>query len=281
MPFHFDGIGRIRVATLSRVFVQEAPGLAFFDHLADVAAAAILPHFRASGAVDNKSGARFDPVTAADREAEQAIRAAIIAAHPGDGIIGEEFGTTEGDTGRVWVIDPIDGTRSFISGLPVWGVLVGLLEDGRPSLGMMSQPFTGERYFGDGSKASYTGPGGPRDLRARACGSLDEAVLFTTSPDMFGEADGAAYRGVEERVRLARYGADCYAYCMVAGGSVDAVIEAGLQAYDILPLIPIIEGAGGRVTDWAGNALRSGGNVVATGDGRLHDSILGLLAGKA
>jgi histidinol phosphatase-like enzyme (inositol monophosphatase family) len=264
---------------MSLSFEQRSDDLAFLGHLADLASAAILPHFRSRGAVDNKGVNRFDPVTAADREAEQAIRAAIAALYPDDGILGEEFGTTNGEAERIWVIDPIDGTRSFISGLPVWGVLVGLLLGGKPTLGMMAQPFTGERFFGDGTRAWFTGPGGPRDLLVRPCPSLDEAVLFTTSPDLFAAAERASYDRVEKRVRLARYGADCYAYCMVAAGFVDAVVEAGLQTYDIVPLIPVIEGAGGRVTDWEGNAPLEGGRVVASGDARLHDRILDVLRG--
>ncbi len=264
---------------MSTSFVHDTGEVTFLDYLADVAGAAILPHFRSRGVVDSKGTSRFDPVTAADREAEQAIRAAIGSRYPDDGILGEEFGTTNSQADRVWVIDPIDGTRSFIAGLPVWGVLVGLLSGGRPTIGMMAQPFTGERFFGDGTRAWFTGPGGPRDLSVRPCASLEEAVLFTTAPDLFAAGERPAYDRVEKRVRLARYGADCYAYCMVAAGFVDAVIEAGLQTYDIVPLIPIIEGAGGRVTDWDGNLPLGGGRVVATGDARLHDSILDVLRG--
>lgn len=264
---------------MSRSFVQEIDDATFLGYLADLAGAAILPHFRANGVVDSKGINRFDPVTAADREAEQVIRTAIGARYPDDGILGEEFGTTNSQADRIWVIDPIDGTRSFIAGLPVWGVLVGLLAGGKPKVGMMAQPFTGERFFGDGSRAWFTGPGGPRDLSVRPCASLDEAVLFTTAPDLFTGADRVSYDRVEKRVRLARYGADCYAYCMVAAGFVDAVVEAGLQAYDIVPLIPIIEGAGGRVTDWEGNLPLTGGRVVASGDARLHDRILDVLRG--
>ncbi len=265
---------------MSRAFGQHRDYAAFLERLADLASAAILPHFRVPTSISNKGGAgRFDPVTAADREAEQAIRAAIAAAYPDHGIIGEEFGATNGHADRVFVIDPIDGTRSFIAGLPVWGVLLGLLVAGKPVLGLMAQPFTGERFTGDGEGARYVGPGGPRDLAVRPCATLDEAVLFTTSPHLFSAAEHEAYARVERGVRLARYGADCYAYCMVAAGCVDAVVEAGLQPHDILPLIPIIEGAGGRVTDWDGNPAFSGGRVVASGDPRLHDRILRVLAG--
>jgi myo-inositol-1(or 4)-monophosphatase len=163
--------------------------------------------------------------------------------------------------------------------VPVWGVLIGLLEKARPTHGMMAQPFTGERFAGDGHAAWYAGPGGPRSLATRPCGALADAVLFTTSPGIFSPADGAAYRRVEDSVRLARYGCDCYAYCMVAAGFVDLVIEADLAPYDIVPLIPIIEGAGGIVTDWEGGPAAGGGRIVASGDARLHQIVLERLAG--
>lgn len=263
---------------MSRAFVQHLPYKAFLDRLCDIAGAAILPHFRVPTQIDSKGGKRFDPVTIADRNAEKAIRAAIAEMFPAHGIIGEEFGNSDEDAEYVWVIDPIDGTRSFVAGLPIWGVLIGLLEQGLPVLGAMSQPFTGERYGGDGKAAWYRGPGGDRALKTRACPELDQAFLFTTSPYLFVDGERDAYLRVESGVRLARYGADCYAYAMLAAGFVDAVIECRLQPYDILPLIPIIEGAGGKVTDWSGNPVASG-NVVVTGDPRLHDRILRLLAG--
>jgi len=251
----------------------------FLDVLADAASEAIMPHFRASTAVDTKSESRFDPVTIADRGAEQAMRRLINATHPGHGIVGEEYGSENPDAEFVWILDPIDGTRSFITGLPVWGTLIGLLRNGDPVLGMMAQPFTGERFAGDGTRAWYSGPDGARDLRTRPCARLADASLFTTTPMIFAPDDRVAYDRVEASVRLPRYGCDCYAYCMVAAGHADAVVEAGLQAYDIAPLIPIITGAGGRVTSWDGRSAAAGGRVAATGDPRLHDLILAKLAG--
>ncbi len=248
-------------------------------HLADIAADAILPYFRKPIAYESKSGKRFDPVTAADRDAERAIRAAIASAFPDHGIIGEEFGDSGAGADSLWVVDPIDGTRSFIAGVPLWGVLIGLVQDKIPRLGLMAQPFTRERFFGDGTAARYRGPDGDRDLATRSCGAIADAVLFTTSPRHFTGDALAAYQRVEARARLARYGTDCYAYCMIAAGLVDAVIEVDLKPYDILPLIPIIEGAGGRVTDWQGNPPPATGQVVATGDPRLHDEILLVLSG--
>jgi myo-inositol-1(or 4)-monophosphatase len=250
---------------------------AFLDSLADAASAAVLPHFRTVLPVDSKASHRFDPVTVADRESEAAMRALIAERFPQDGVIGEEHGTVNAGAERVWVLDPIDGTRSFIAGLPVWGVLIGLLHRGKPVLGMMAQPFTGERFAGDGRTAWYTGPGGPRTLRTRPCSDLSEAVLFTTSPDNFAPDELSAYRRSEAKVRLARYGADCYAYAMLTAGFIDTVIEAGLQPYDIIPMIPVIEGAGGVVTSWDGGSPVQGGKVVASGDRRLHDRVLAVL----
>jgi myo-inositol-1(or 4)-monophosphatase len=252
---------------------------AFLDRLAGAAADSIMPHFRAGAAVANKQTTHFDPVTIADRAAEQAMRAIITAIYPGHGIVGEEFGSERADAEFVWVLDPIDGTRSFITGLPVWGTLIGLMRAGRPILGMMAQPFTGERFAGDGKRAWYTGPGGARPLKTRPCAALDLASLFTTTPALFAGEERAAYDRVEAAVRLPRYGCDCYAYCMVAAGHADVVVEVGLQPYDIVALIPILEGAGGRITDWAGGSAAGGGKVVATGDRRLHDQVLAKLSG--
>ncbi len=253
--------------------------VAFLDRLADAAGAAILPHFRTPFTVENKAASGFDPVTVADRAAETAMRALIGAAYPGHGILGEEFGAERADADDVWVLDPIDGTRAFISGLPVWGTLIGLVSGGRASLGMMAQPFTGERYAGDGRSAWYRGPGGDRTLATRSCTTLEEAALSTTTPALFKGAEAQAYRRVEERVRLVRYGCDCYAYAMVAAGHIDLVVEAGLHPYDIVALIPIIEGAGGIVTSWDGGPATAGGNVVAAGDRRVHEAALEALAG--
>jgi myo-inositol-1(or 4)-monophosphatase len=247
---------------------------AFCHELADAAAAATLPHFRSKLAVENKLVGAFDPVTIADRAAETVITDLIRARYPDHGIIGEEFGDSATDAEFVWVIDPIDGTRAFISGLPVWGTLIGLKRAGRPVAGMMAQPFTGERFFGDGTGARYRGPDGARALSTRRCGSLAEATLFTTTPMIFAAAERIAFDRVEAGARLSRYGVDCYAYAMVAAGFVDAVIESGLKPFDIVALIPVIEGAGGVVTSWTGGDASEGGAVVASGDPRLHDIIL-------
>ena len=254
----------------------------FLDKLADAAADSIMPHFRAAPSVESKGTSGFDPVTVADRNAETAMRRLIGTAYPDHGIVGEEHGSERIDADHVWVLDPIDGTRAFITGLPVWGTLIGLLHKGEPVFGMMAQAFTRERYWGDGTSAWYRGPDGktaPLKVRARA--SLAEAALFTTTPALFKGADRAAYDRIEGAVRLARYGTDCYAYCMVAAGHADLVIEAGLKPYDIVALIPIIRGAGGTVTSWEGGSAAGGGRILATGDQRIHEAVLKMLAGAS
>ena len=251
----------------------------FAGRLADAASDSIMPHFRAALSVESKGSAGFDPVTIADRNAEGAMRRLINQAYPEHGIVGEEHGNEHPDADFVWVLDPIDGTRSFITGLPVWGTLIGLLHKGTPLFGMMAQAFTRERYWGDGQRAWYRGSGGEASpLRTRACATLADAALFTTTPALFKGAERAAYDGVEAAVRLARYGTDCYAYCMVAAGHADLVIEAGLKPYDIVALIPIITGAGGQVTTWDGGSAASGGRILASGDRRVHEAVLELLA---
>jgi myo-inositol-1(or 4)-monophosphatase len=253
---------------------------AFVDRLAAVSGETILPFFRSSLGIDDKGPAgRFDPVTAADRAAEQAMRTLIRQTFPEHGIIGEEFGSERADAEYVWVLDPIDGTKSFISGMPAWGTLIALTRFGEPVYGMMCQPFTREQFTGDRGAARYRGPGGNRDLRVRPCASLTEAVLFTTSPLLMNQADRAAFARLEGTVRLSRYGCDCYAYCMLAAGHIDLVVETELKAYDVIPLIPIILGAGGLITSWEGGAAEQGGRVVVAGDKRVHEAALEILHG--
>jgi myo-inositol-1(or 4)-monophosphatase len=253
---------------------------AFVDKLASAAGDAILPFFRTSLSVENKSrGEHFDPVTAADRAAEQTMRSLIRANFPEHGIVGEEFGNERTDAEYVWVLDPIDGTKSFISGMPAWGTLIALMRDGEPVYGLMHQPFTREHFSGDGGAAHYRGPAGARALHARRCGSLGEATLMTTSPLLMDQAERDTFGRVEQAVRLSRYGGDCYAYCMVAAGHVDLVIEAGLKPYDVIPLIPIIAGAGGVITTWDGGNAKAGGRVIAAGDKRVHEAAMAMLKG--
>jgi myo-inositol-1(or 4)-monophosphatase len=251
---------------------------AFVDELATVSGEAILPFFRTSLGIQDKSrGGRFDPVTAADRAAEAAMRTLIRAAFPAHGIVGEELGDERSDAEYVWVLDPIDGTKSFIAGMPAWGTLIALTRIGEPVFGMMHQPFIRERFTGDGVSARYRGPAGDRMLAVRECGELSEAVLFTTNPLLMTREERGAFRRVEAAVRLSRYGGDCYAYCMLAAGHVDLVVETGLEAYDVAALIPIIVGAGGVITTWDGGPARHGGRIVAAGDRRVHEAAMTLL----
>ncbi len=253
---------------------------AFMDELATVSGEAILPFFRTALSIDNKSPAgAFDPVTAADRAAEAAMRRLIARRFPSHGIVGEEFGDERADAEFVWVLDPIDGTKSFISGLPAWGTLIALTHHGLPVLGMMHQPFVRERFVGDGRRSHYRGPAGERDLMVRPCATLAEAVLYTTSPRLMKRADRSAFGRVEEAARLSRYGGDCYAYCMLAAGHIDLVIETEIKPYDIAPLIPIIAGAGGMVTTWEGGPAQNGGRIIAAGDARAHAAAIALLKG--
>ena len=252
---------------------------AFVEQLAGVAGEQILPFFRTSLSVEDKGrSGRFDPVTAADRGAEAAMRALIRKTFPDHGIIGEEYGDERTDAEYVWALDPIDGTKSFICGLPVWGTLIALTRAGEPVFGMMHQPFTREAFTGDGQAANYRGPTGKRSLRVRRCAKLAEAILSTTSPLLMNAADRKTFGKVEKAVRLSRYGGDCYAYCMLAAGHVDLVIETELKPYDVMPLIPIITGAGGIITSWNGGPAKSGGRVIAAGDARVHAQAMALLA---
>jgi myo-inositol-1(or 4)-monophosphatase len=251
---------------------------AFVDELATISGETILPFFRTALGVDDKNGGgSFDPVTAADRAAEQAMRTLIRRHFPEHGVIGEEFGNERDNAEYVWVLDPIDGTKSFIAGMPVWGTLIALSRLGEPVFGMVHQPFMQERFTGDGLSAHYRGPAGKRDLHVRPCASLAEAILFTTSPLLMKEPDRAIFQRVENNVRLSRYGGDCYAYCMLAAGHIDLVIETELKAHDIVPLIPIVRGAGGIVTSWDGGPAESGGRIIAAGDARVYAAAMHLL----
>jgi histidinol phosphatase-like enzyme (inositol monophosphatase family) len=251
---------------------------AFIGRLATASGETILPFFRTSLSIDNKSGGReFDPVTEADRAAEAVMRRLIKSNFPQHGIVGEEFGVEREDADYVWVLDPIDGTKSFIAGFPIWGTLIALLHKGTPVFGMMHQPFIGERFSGDSGSAQYRGPSGERRLAVRRCASLKDATLFTTSPLLMNEADRTTFGRVSAEARLTRYGGDCYSYCMLAAGHLDLVIETELKPYDIAALIPIVTGAGGIVTTWEGKPAQGGGRIIAAGDLRVHEAALKLL----
>jgi myo-inositol-1(or 4)-monophosphatase len=258
---------------------------AFVERLADVAGETILPFFRTAIGAENKSrNGMFDPVTEADRAAESAMRRLIGEYFPAHGIVGEEFGAHQEGAEYTWVLDPIDGTKSFIAGLPMWGTLIGLLHNGVPVYGMMVQPFTRERFVGDGTASRWCGPGHDhtimeRKLRTRPCADLAHATLMTTSPLLYSEAKLEGFKRLEKTTRLSLYGCDCYAFAMLAAGNVDCVVESGVQTYDIAPLIPIVEGAGGKITAWDGGSAVRGGDVIASGDARIHEAALKLLNG--
>jgi myo-inositol-1(or 4)-monophosphatase len=260
----------------------EPKDLAVLAALADAASAAILPHFRTRLAIDDKrSQGAFDPVTIADRAAEQAMRDVIARHYPEDAILGEEFGSSAGVAGgtRQWILDPIDGTRGFICGLPTWGVLAGLMEAGQPVLGLMHQPYVSESFVGNGRTSLHLRTGNTTRLQTSPCEELAKARLATTSPFLFPASDLERYQALEKACRMARYGTDCYAYALLAAGSIDLVVESGLKAYDIMPLIPIIEGAGGIVTTWSGLSAAAGGAIVAAATPRLHTAALAVLSG--
>ena len=250
--------------------------LALAVDLADAAGEAIRPYFRQPLAVDDKPD--LSPVTVADRAAEMAMRRLIAERCPTHGIIGEEFGPERADAEFVWVLDPIDGTKSFISGVPLFGTLIALAYRGRPILGIIDQPILRERWIG--------APGRPTTLngmpiRARSCPALAGATVFSTSPDMFRGADATAYGRVAAAAKLVRFGADCYAYGLLALGCIDIVIEASLKPYDFSAMLPVVAGAGGIASDWQGRklTLASDGRVLVAGDRRAHQQALALLAG--
>jgi histidinol phosphatase-like enzyme (inositol monophosphatase family) len=248
--------------------------------LADAAAAHTLRHFRQAGlAADNKAGTGFDPVTEADQAAESAMRDILGRLRPDDGILGEEFGTTQGTSGLTWVLDPIDGTRGYISGTPTWGTLIAVVDADGPIFGLIDQPWTEERFAGGFGIAEMSRRGTTVPLKSGANHALGVAILFTTFPEIGTAAEAAAFARVAGRCRLVRYGMDCYAYALLAAGQIDLVIEAGLQAYDIAAPIAVIEAAGGIVTDWEGGKVHSGGRVIAAANPVLHAATLSVLNG--
>jgi histidinol phosphatase-like enzyme (inositol monophosphatase family) len=253
--------------------------IAFIQRLADAAGAVIRPYFRRKIEVIDKGKTGFDPVTAADKGAEEAIRALIARERPADGILGEEFGRIEGTSGRLWVIDPIDGTRAFITGNTQWGTLIALNEGGKPVLGLLDQPVLHERFLGTEAGSERISPEGSSKLATRPCAAVCEAVVMTTHPwDYFTAPEQEAFFRLAKAARLSRFGGDCYAYGLLAMGFVDLVVESGLKPWDIQAMVPIVEGAGGIITDWQGKPCAEGGRVIAAGDARLHAEALKYLA---
>ena len=246
--------------------------------LADAARPETLKHFRsATLATDNKLDRGFDPVTEADRAAERAMRAVLERERPDDAIFGEEYGAKAGTSGLTWVLDPIDGTRGYLSGTPTWGVLIAVGDDTGPKVGIIDQPYIGERFTGSPLLAEVTGPQGTAPLATRAARPLSEAIIFTTFPEVGTPTDAQAFRAVADQAQLVRYGCDCYAYALLAAGQIDLVIEAGLQSYDIQGPLAVIEAAGGIVTDWTGGPAHNGGRVIAAANADIHAEAIAIL----
>lgn len=257
---------------------------ALFDAMKAASRTTTLASFRTDLAIDNKLAAigGYDPVTQADRGCEKALRALIEERFPNDGIFGEEFGNVRLDAPFVWVIDPIDGTRAFVSGVPLWGTLVGISLRGQPVAGLGFQPFIDEAFSAGPWGAHWAKGEALRALKTRPCARLADASLMTTTPALFGPTERGAYDALENSVRSVRYGTDWYAYALVAAGTADIVVESGLSPYDIAALIPIIEQAGGRITDWHGKRLLNitqsfNGQVLALGDPALAGPVLEIL----
>jgi len=249
----------------------------FAEELADLSGKTILPHFRERIAVHNKLGdAGFDPVTEADRAAEDVIRARVRERYPAHGVMGEEHGAERGSSPLTWVIDPIDGTRAFMCGMAQWGTLIALNDGQRPVIGVLDQPHTRERWVASAGRSSFRdGQGRQVALKTRPCPSLSAAVMSTTSPvGYFSDAEQAAFWALSAQARLTRFGGDCYAYGLLAMGFIDLIVESSLQPWDVQALIPIVENAGGVMTTWAGGSAQNGGRVVACGDAALHAAVL-------
>jgi histidinol phosphatase-like enzyme (inositol monophosphatase family) len=263
-----------RPPTPEELFALEA----FTDQLCAAARRETLPRFRAALAVENKEqGRAFDPVTEADRAAEAALRGLIEKAYPAHGVLGEELGAKPADSPYEWTLDPIDGTRAFISGLPLWTTLIALSFEGRPILGVIDQPYLDERYAGGPNGAVFRSGSVSRPLEVRPCARLADATVSTTDPFLFDGAETGGFEQVRRGARLARYGCDAYAYAMVAAGHMDIVVESGLQPYDVRALAPVLEGAGGLLTNWRGEPAWDGGQVIAAGDARAHaDALIAL-----
>lgn len=267
--------------TISDAAENIARRAAILPSLADAASTKTLAHFRRAFDIADKSDGtdrqHFDPVTVADREAEAAIRQGIEAAFPEDRIIGEEFDDRDGTSDYSWVIDPIDGTRAYVCGAPTWGTLIAVMAGNRSVAGMMDQPFTRERFIGWEHETWYKrSDDAPVALRTSQRTELSEAYFATTAPELFAAALGEteAFATVRAATKQVRYGLDCYAYCLVASGTIDVVVEAGLNSYDIAALVPIIEGAGGIVTTWSGAAPENGGQIAASANAALHEQLL-------
>lgn len=248
-------------------------------HMADAARIAIAPHFRALSHIENKqTEANFDPVTEADKAAERAMRASLQQMRPKDGILGEEYGKTDGTTGWTWILDPIDGTRAFVAGLPVWTVLIGLVDDENNAvIGLIDQPVLDERYIGGPDGSVLISKGEEKPIHVSACDDLRRSVIATTDPFIMTLPEQGAWSHLRATARIVRYGLDAYAYARLAAGTIDLVAESGLAPYDAAALIPVVRGAGGLATDWRGNPAKPGGQLVcAARQGILDQALISL-----
>lgn len=261
--------------------MADFPDLVAFAHqLADASGEVIRPWFRAGIDVTDKGTGRagFDPVTEADRQGEAVIRKAIKERFPTHGILGEEHGHEPGPEPLTWVLDPIDGTRAFICGMPQWGTLIALNDGKRPVLGLMDQPITRERWIGWDGHAELVHDGKRQAIKTRPCADLASAILTTTHPTAyFTAAEQAAFQSLAGGTKMTRFGGDCYAYALLAMGCIDLVVESALKPWDVQALIPIVKGAGGLFTSWTGDDAQNGGRVIAAGDPRIHAEAVAIL----
>ena len=256
---------------------DETASLNLARQLADAAWSVIQPHFRTGVATENKGGkgAAYDPVTLADKAGEEAIRAILAKERPDDGIDGEEFGAHNGASGWTWLLDPIDGTRAFLAGLPVWTTLIALVDPaGHPVLGVIDQPVLGERYIGSPSGTFLETGGSRTQLHVSACDDLRGAIIATTDPFIMTPAEQGAWTHLRHTARVTRYGLDAYGYARLAGGTIDLVCETGLQAHDVAALIPVVRGAGGIARDWRGNEAKLGSQIACAASEPLFEQAL-------
>jgi myo-inositol-1(or 4)-monophosphatase len=250
----------------------------FAKSLAQASAKAILPFFRGNAAIDVKAGEVWDPVTEADRAGERAMRAMIEQRFPDHGIIGEEYGRKDSRSGPTWILDPVDGTRAFICGMPTWTTLIGLSFEGEPKVGLMNQPFVGEMFFGNPDGAWSLHGDAIRTLKTRPARPLSQAILTTTAPELYrSDAEKKVLKDLSAAVRLTRYGGDAYFFCLMAAGQIDIAMDARMEPYDIAPLMPIIRGAGGVVSTWDRKSPANGGNVVSTGSREMLEAALAVI----
>ncbi len=243
----------------------------FSQQLAVAAGEAILPHFRKNAPIDVKAHESWDPVTEGDRAGERAIRALIEQHYPDHGIIGEEYGTKQGNSNFTWILDPVDGTRAFVIGLPTWTTLIGLYENGEPRLGVMYQPFIGDMFYGNPNGAWNLHDNHIEKLQVSRCATLEQAMLGTTTPHLYKGKDRTGFDKLRHAVKMTRYGGDAYFFSLVAAGHLDIAMDAGLQIYDIAALLPIMRGAGATVGTWNGKNPNDGGHILAAATAELFE----------